>query len=76
MSVWLHSTVLATTLAAVAAVGIAGIATHKAAPSDGVAPRGDRLVVAAGPVDPGTVTIEKRSDGMSVLTRIQVAHGE
>lgn len=74
----LHSTVLAVTVAAIAFVGIASVVTgHEAATvnaeSNVVAPRGDRLDIAAGP-DRGYVTIEKRVDGVSVLTRIQTAH--
>ena len=77
MSVWFHSSVLAVTVAAIAIVGVATVTGHEAATanvdSGVVAPRGDRLDIATGP-DKGYVTIERRADGVSVLTRIQTAH--
>ncbi len=51
MNFWLHSTVLAVTLTALAIVGVATVTGHEAAPvnadSGVVAPRGDRLDVAS-----------------------------
>lgn len=76
MRVWLHFAVLAVTLAAIAAVGVAGVASREASTdSTMAAPRGDRLAVASvAPADADYVTIEKRTDGLSVLTRIELAH--
>jgi len=73
----LHSTVLAVTLAAIAFVGIASVTGHEAATANVdtgvVAPRGDRLDIAS-KTDATYVTIEKRVNGVSVLTRIETAH--
>lgn len=70
MTIWLHSTILATSVAATIAVGIASAAKYDAALA--VAPKGDLLPVTATTADSGNdfVTIEKRGDGVSVLARI------
>lgn len=68
MTIWLHSTVIATCVAATIAVGIASAAKYEA----GVAPKGDLLpVTSAEPATAGQfVTVEERGDGVSVLARI------
>ena len=68
MASWLHTTVLATVLAATAAVGLASATMVMNA--NEAAPRADRLPVIADAA--GYVTIETRHDGVSVLNRIQV----
>jgi hypothetical protein len=71
MTIWLHSTILATSIAATIAIGIASAAKYEAGAT--VAPKGDMLPVAsetmAAPTG-GFVTVEERGDGVSVLARI------
>jgi hypothetical protein len=72
MSIKLHSTILATSLAAILGVGLAGVAVvadHQQA----AAPKADRLVVAAA-AQPASdyVTVETRHDGVSDLERIPI----
>jgi hypothetical protein len=68
MAPWFHSTVLATTLLATVAVGVASASLFL----DGTqsAPKGDRLPIVADAQ--GYVTIETRGDGVSILKRIQI----
>lgn len=68
MASWFHTAVLATVIAATAAVGIAAasIVAIDAEP----APKGDRLPVVANA--DSYVTIETRHDGLSVLNRVEV----
>ena len=70
MTIWLHTTILATSVAATIAVGIASAAKYDA--TTAVAPKGDLLPVAATmpSATPDFVTVEKRGDGVSVLARI------
>jgi hypothetical protein len=68
MASWLHTTVLATVLAATAAVGLASATMVMQA--DEAAPKADRLPIVADA--DGYMTIETRQDGVSVLNRIQV----
>jgi hypothetical protein len=68
MASWLHTTVLATVLAATAAVGLASATMVMQA--DEAAPKADRLPIVANA--DGYMTIETRQDGVSVLNRIQV----
>lgn len=69
MTIWLHTTILATSLAATIAIGIASAAKYDAAGS--TAPKADMLPVAAATArEDGYVTVEERRDGMSVLARI------
>jgi hypothetical protein len=69
MASWFHATILATALAATVAVGFASAAMF--ANLNPVAAKGDRLaVVEVG--DRAYQTIETRSPGVSVLTRIEV----
>jgi hypothetical protein len=69
MASWFHATILAIGLAATAAVSFASAAMF--ANLYGVAVKGDRLVVGA-VNDRAYQTVETRSPGVSVLTRIQV----
>ena len=66
MKIWIHSTILATSLAASVAVGFAGVAQYKTGPA---APKGDRLVPAA-LSRCNFVTIEARGDHLSVLASV------
>ena len=71
MNVWIHSAIIATTTAAVVAVGIASASTGPGA-STGTSPtaaKGDRLPVVARADD--YVTVETRSDGASILMRVR-----
>jgi hypothetical protein len=72
MTIWLHTTILATSLAATIAIGIASAAKYDAAAD--VAPKADMLPVATdtAPVN-GYVTVEERGDGVSVLARVPAA---
>jgi hypothetical protein len=87
MSVWLHSTVLATTLAATAAVGVAG-ATYYSSGTYVPSEKSDRLVMSSGvcrvvdasariacDIPRKSVTLESRDEeaGVSVLTSVPVA---
>lgn len=68
MTTWFHTAILATVIAATAAVGIAAAAIITA--DNGAAPKADRLPVVA---DASSyVTIETRHDGMSVLKRVEL----
>ena len=70
MASWFHAAILATGIAATAAVGFASAAM--VANTNGVAAKGDRLATSFS-IDSGKYqTVETRSDGVSVLTRIQV----
>jgi hypothetical protein len=72
MTIWLHTTILATSLAATIAIGIASAAKYDAA--NDVAPKADMLPVAAETVGAhGYVTVEERGDGVSVLARVPAA---
>ncbi len=75
MTIWLHTTILATSIAATIAVGIASAAKYDA--TEMVAPKADQLPIAEVASAPAQdfVTIEKRGDGVSVLARIP-ADGE
>lgn len=70
MTIWLHTTILATSIAATIAIGIASAAKYDAGTS--VAPKGDMLPVATemAPGKTGYVTVEQRGDGVSVLARV------
>jgi hypothetical protein len=68
MASWFHATILAVGLAATVAVGFASAAMF--ANLNPVAVKGDRLAAAAS--DAAYRTVETRSPGTSVLTRIQV----
>ena len=70
MTLKLHSTILASTLAATLAVGFASaavVADH----NQGAAAKGDRLPIAATAMPAhDTITVETRYDGVSELARI------
>lgn len=69
MTIWLHTTILATSLAATIAIGIASAAKYDTATE--VAPKADMLPVATDTAAAeGYVTIEERGDGVSVLARV------
>lgn len=70
MTIWFHTAVLATSLVATVAVGIASAAIYSDLSAD-VAPKTDRLPVAA-EISTDYLTIETRTDGMSVLSRVPV----
>jgi len=72
MTSWLHSTIVATSVAACAAVGFASASIYSDVAAQTTA-KTDRLpLVAATDIDYRTV--ETRLDGVSVLTRVPVAH--
>ena len=74
MSLWFHSTILATSLAATVAVGLASAAIYNE--SSDVAAKADRLPIAtmAEPTpDASYVTVETREDGVSVLNRVPLS---
>ncbi len=72
MAVWFHSTIIATGLAATVAVGIAGAAVYNRFDVP-VAPKADRLPVASPATGKSYVTLETRTNGVSVLSRVPVS---
>ena len=68
MAPWFHSTILATTLLATVAVGVASASLFLG--RDQAAPKADRLPVLAG--TSGYVPLETRGDGISVLKRVEI----
>jgi hypothetical protein len=70
MTLWLHSTILATSLAACVAVGLASASIHSG--MGGAAAKTDRLPVAT-ETNTAYRTVETRMDGVSVLTRLPLA---
>jgi len=69
MTTWFHSTIIATSLAACAAVGFASASIYTGA-AEQAAPKADRLPVVA---NTDTYrTVEMRINGTSVLTRLPV----
>lgn len=71
MNVWFHSTILATGIAATVAVGIAGAAVYNTIDLP-VAPKADRLPIAAPATSKSFITVETRGNGVSVLSRLPV----
>lgn len=71
MTLWFHSTILAVSLAASVAVGLASASVYKDAGSEAAA-KTDRLPVIA-EADTTFMTVETRADGMSVLSRLPVS---
>lgn len=73
MTTWFHAAILATGVAATAAVGLASASAYKDEHFP-LAHKTDRLVSMAGNGDSSSasneVTIEKRIDGISILTRV------
>lgn len=72
MGIRIHSLILATSLVATVAVGIASASVFDGAMQKGVAPKGDRLPVATVATDVDYVTVETRQPGTSVLNRLPV----
>ena len=72
MTVWLHSTIIATGLVATVAVGIAGAAVYNRFDVP-VAPKADKLPIAAPATGKTYVTLETRANGVSVLSRLPVS---
>jgi hypothetical protein len=70
MSVWFHSAILATGLAATVAIGIAGASIYRDTRSD-VGIKENRLTVLAEPAG-DTITVETRVPGGSILHRVPV----
>jgi hypothetical protein len=68
MTLWFHSTILATSAAATLAVGIASAAIYADA-QHLAAPKADRLPVLAD--NHSYVTVETRQDGVSILNRVR-----
>ena len=71
MTIWFHSTILATGLAATVAVGIAGASVYNSIDIP-VAPKADRLPITVRSGAKSFVTVETRSNGVSVLSRLPV----
>jgi hypothetical protein len=72
MTSWFHSTIIATSLAACVAVGLASASIYSGV-SDNSATKTDRLpVVTVTDADTAYRTVETRMDGVSVLTRLPV----
>jgi hypothetical protein len=69
MASWLHTTILATSLAATVAVGIASAAILTNAQTGPVV-KSDRLPIVADAQ--GYFTVETRTDGLSVLNRVPI----
>jgi hypothetical protein len=69
MTLWFHSTILATTLAATVAVGIASAASYSDA-APGIAAKADRLPVPE--MDRSYHIVESEKDGVTVLARFPV----
>lgn len=71
MTVWFHSTILATIAAATVAVGLASAAIYVEMDKR-AAEKADRLPVVAD--NSSFVTVETRSEGVSVLNRVPVTN--
>ncbi len=69
MTTWFHAMILATCAVATIAVGMAGAAALGDL-SDPLAKKQDRLVTMADAAGKPEITVEQRSDGMSILTRM------
>jgi hypothetical protein len=70
MTLWFHSTILATSLAATVAVGLASAAIYSDMPMKAAA-KADRLPVAA-TAETTYLIFETRNEDSSVLTRVPV----
>lgn len=71
MNIWFHSTILATSLVATVAVGLASAAIY----TEGNAPiaaKTDRLPVTSAAAPADYVTVETRGHGVSILERVPV----
>lgn len=72
MTSWIHSTIIATSVAACAAVGFASASIYSVDAAE-MAGKSDRLPVVSG-TDLDYRTVETRLDGVSVLTRVPTTH--
>ena len=70
MTLWFHSTILATSVAATLAVGIASAAILVDVQADAAAPKADRLPTVA--ASERYVTVETREAGVSILEKVPV----
>ena len=68
MTTWFHTAILATSLAATLAIGLASAAIYEG--TGAAAPKTDRLPVVAD-THTAYVTVETRGAGVSVLNRIR-----
>lgn len=68
----LHSSIIATSLAATIAVGLAGASIYADTEAE-IAEKADRLVTLAD-ADQSYLTVETRQDGVSVMTRVPIAN--
>ncbi len=73
MNVRFHVAIVATTVAAVVALGLATASSATDIKAESVA-KGDRLPIVA--VETAELTVETRGDGVSYLTRMPVTHAE
>ena len=72
MSLLLHSTIIATSLAATIAVGFASASIYIGAETE-IAVKADRLPLAFN-ADNAYLTVETRQDGVSVMTRVPITN--
>jgi hypothetical protein len=70
MKPWFHTTIIAATVVATVAVGVASAALTLGA--NAPAPKGDRLPVMATASSAEYVTVEQRGAGVSTLEQIRV----
>jgi len=71
MTVWFHSAIIATGLAATVAVGIAGAAVYNSFDVP-VAAKADRMSVTTPNGSKSYVTLETRGNSVSILSRLPV----
>ncbi|MBN9018225.1 MAG: hypothetical protein J0H11_12470 [Rhizobiales bacterium] len=69
MTTWFHAAILATGVVATAAVGLASASAYKDEHFP-LAQKTDRLAFVANSAVSNEITIEKRIDGISILTRV------
>ncbi|MBN8998151.1 MAG: hypothetical protein J0H54_01845 [Rhizobiales bacterium] len=69
MTTWFHTAILATCVAATVAVGLAGAAAYNDVHYP-LAKKTDRLETVALDAASPAVTVEHRTDGISILTRV------
>lgn len=69
MTTWFHAAILATGVIATAAVGLASASAYKDEHFP-LARKTDRLASVASSAGSNEITIEKRIDGISILTRV------
>ena len=69
MTTWFHTAILATCVAATVAVGLASAAAYKDDRYP-LAKKSDRLTTVAVSTTSPEITVERRTDGISILTRV------